>query len=100
LPNNIVLFVTIDKFDPNPVLVNINELKPYRFIEDKTLQHVLVKLGDLVITEPIQTKEHVTLSIEPEAFQLVNFKPVSNHSTPSSIKTLDVFIHHYHNLLI
>jgi hypothetical protein len=29
-------FVTIDKFDPNPLLVNINKLKPYRFIEEKT----------------------------------------------------------------
>jgi hypothetical protein len=31
LPNNITLLVAIDKFDPNPVLVNINNLKPYRF---------------------------------------------------------------------
>jgi hypothetical protein len=38
LPNNTFLLVTIDKFDPNPVFVNINKLKPYRFIEDKTLQ--------------------------------------------------------------
>jgi hypothetical protein len=36
LPSNIIFFVTIDKFDPNPVLVN-NKLKPYMFIEDGTL---------------------------------------------------------------
>ncbi len=37
LHNNTILFVTIDKFDPNLVLININKLKPYKFIEDKTL---------------------------------------------------------------
>jgi predicted P-loop ATPase len=31
LPNNITLLVTINKFDPNPILVNINKLKPYQF---------------------------------------------------------------------
>jgi hypothetical protein len=29
LPNNIALLVTVDKFDANPVLVNINKLKLY-----------------------------------------------------------------------
>jgi hypothetical protein len=33
--------MTIDKFDPNLVLFNINKLKPYRFVEDQTLQLVL-----------------------------------------------------------
>ncbi len=37
LPNNIILLVTIDKFDPNLVLVNINKFKPYMFIEEKKL---------------------------------------------------------------
>ncbi len=40
---NIVLLINIDKFDPNPMLVNIKKLKPYMFIEDKTLKHVFVK---------------------------------------------------------
>lgn len=35
--NNTMLLMTIDKFDPNPILVNINKLKPYRFVEDRTL---------------------------------------------------------------
>jgi len=35
-----VLLVIIDKFDPNLVLININKLKPYMFIENKTLKHV------------------------------------------------------------
>jgi hypothetical protein len=46
LPNNIILVVTIDKFDPNPMFVNINKLKPYRFIEDETLQLSLAKPSD------------------------------------------------------
>jgi hypothetical protein len=31
LLNNITLLVIIDKFDPNPILININKLKPYWF---------------------------------------------------------------------
>ena len=34
LPNNIVLLVTLDKFDPDPVIVNINKLKTYRCPEE------------------------------------------------------------------
>ncbi len=43
--------MTIDKFDPNPILVNINKLKPYRFVEDHTLQPILTKPSDF-ITNP------------------------------------------------
>jgi hypothetical protein len=32
LPNNIVLIINIDKFEPNPILVNINKFKPYRYL--------------------------------------------------------------------
>jgi hypothetical protein len=34
-PINIILLVIIDKFDPNSMLVNINKLKPYWFVEDR-----------------------------------------------------------------
>jgi hypothetical protein len=98
LPNNIILLVTIDKFDPNPMLVNINKLKLYRFIKEKNLQLVLVKPSDLVIDEPIQAKEPIPLSIEPKDFQHVRFELVSNHLTFGKIKTIDVLVHHYHNL--
>ncbi len=33
LPNNIVLLVTIEKFEINLVLVNMNKLKPYKYME-------------------------------------------------------------------
>jgi hypothetical protein len=38
-----MLLMTIDKFDHNLVLVNINKLKPCRFVEDHTLQPIIVK---------------------------------------------------------
>jgi hypothetical protein len=98
LLNNTALLVTIDKFDPNLVLVKINKLNPFIFIEDKTLQHVLVKLGDLVTNKPIQTKKHVPLPVEIKDFQPIEFESVTNHSTLGSIKTTNVFVHHYHNL--
>ena len=33
LPNNTALLVQVKNFEPDPVLVNINKLKPYRFYE-------------------------------------------------------------------
>ncbi len=32
-PNNTVLMVTIEKFETNLVLVNVNKLKPYKYME-------------------------------------------------------------------
>jgi hypothetical protein len=39
LPNNIVLLVSINNFEPNPILVNVNKLKPYRYV-DQTLKGI------------------------------------------------------------
>lgn len=33
LPNKMVLLVTLTNFEPNPMLVNINKLKSYKFID-------------------------------------------------------------------
>jgi len=33
LPNTIVLLVTIEKFETNSALVNMNKLKPYKYME-------------------------------------------------------------------
>jgi len=100
LPNNIVLFFTINKFDPNLVLINMNKLKPYRFIENETLQLVLIKPSDLVIDKPIQAKEPIPLVVKLEDFQLVEFESISNHSTHGRIKSTNMFVQHYHNLLV
>jgi hypothetical protein len=35
LPNNIVLLMTIEKFETNPMLINVNKLKPYNYMESK-----------------------------------------------------------------
>jgi hypothetical protein len=35
LPNNIVLLVTIEKFETNPMLVNVNKFKPYKYMESE-----------------------------------------------------------------
>jgi hypothetical protein len=35
LPNNIVLLVIIKKFETNLVLINVNKLKPYKYMESK-----------------------------------------------------------------
>jgi hypothetical protein len=32
-PNNTMLSVTIEKFEINPMLVNVNKLKPYKYME-------------------------------------------------------------------
>jgi hypothetical protein len=94
LPNNIILLVTIDKFDPNLVLVNINKLKPYKFLENITLQPILTKLNDLAIDEL------EPLLVEPKDLQLVEFEQVSNHLTPNSIKGTNVPIHYYHDVFV
>jgi hypothetical protein len=70
------------------------------FIEEKTFQPILVKPSDLVIDEPVQAKELVTLSIELEDFQPVGFELISSHSTLDNIKVIDVLVHHYHILPI
>jgi hypothetical protein len=35
LPNNTVLLVTIEKIETNPMLVNVNKLKPSKYMEFK-----------------------------------------------------------------
>jgi hypothetical protein len=50
-----MLLVTIDKFDLNPVLVNNSKMEPYRFVEDHTLQLVLVKPNDLLLEKLVET---------------------------------------------
>jgi hypothetical protein len=49
--------MTIDKFDPNPILVNINKLKPYRFVKDNTFQPVLAKPSDMLPKEPVEINQ-------------------------------------------
>jgi hypothetical protein len=41
LPNNIVFFVFINNFEPKPVLVIVNKLKPYKYV-DQTLNAIQI----------------------------------------------------------
>jgi hypothetical protein len=56
--------VIINKFNPNLVLVNINKLKPYQFVEDSTLQPILVKPNDLLPKELVETNKFCNLFIK------------------------------------
>jgi len=40
LPNNIIL-VFVNNFEPNPILVNVNKLKPYTYL-DQTLKGIQI----------------------------------------------------------
>jgi hypothetical protein len=54
LPNNITFLVIVNKFDPNPILVNINKLKPYRFQDtaiSKRLQSIVERGRDTTNTK-------------------------------------------------
>ncbi len=103
MPNNIVLLVTIDKFDLNPILVNINKLKPYGFIGNKT-QLVLAKPSDLVIDEPIQIEIFEPLFLENENFKPIEFEPINDTLTHGNVTKIDVhvqsndvLVHNYQN---
>jgi len=70
------------------------------FIEGRSLQHVLVKPSDLVIDEPIQTRESDSLPIELEGFQPIEFEQVCKNLTPNNIKRTYVLVHYYHNVFV
>jgi hypothetical protein len=98
--SKVVIKGTIDEFDHNPILVNINKLKPYRFIKDKALQHVLIKPSDLVVGEHVQTKELEPLPVEYEDLQPTKFESINNYLTHGNIIGIDVHVHHYHDVSI
>lgn len=56
--------MTIDKLDLNLVLVNLNKLKPYRFVKDQTFQLILIKLSDLLLEELIEIGQSNNLFID------------------------------------
>jgi hypothetical protein len=56
--------VIINKFDPNLILVNINKLKPYRFVEDHTFQPILVKPNVFLSEESVEATHFDNLLYE------------------------------------
>jgi hypothetical protein len=81
--------MTIDKFDSNLILVNINKLKPYRFVEDQTLQHVLAKCSDFLLEELVETTHSGNMFIE----ELIETTHSSNQFIEEPVET-----NHYGNL--
>jgi hypothetical protein len=63
------------------MLVNINKLKPYKFIEDITLQPILMKPKDLDTNELVQTRKFDSLFVKPKGFQPIEFEQVRNYLT-------------------
>lgn len=76
LPNNTVSLVTIDNFDPNPVLVNMNKLKPYRFLDHNTLQRPLVKPSDMTAKVLVGNETPELLLVEKDISEHVFSKPL------------------------
>jgi hypothetical protein len=59
-----MLLVTIEKFDPNLVLVNINKLKPLWLVDNHTLLPIQVKPNDLLPKELVETNNYGNLFIK------------------------------------
>jgi hypothetical protein len=75
-------------------------LKPYKFIENITLQPILVNLSDLVVDEHVQIEEPEPILIENENFKPVKFELVNNYLTHGSIIGTNIPIHYYDNVPI
>jgi hypothetical protein len=67
LPNNTILFVTIDKFDPNPMLVNINKFKRYKSLKTKPCNFYWLNMMTRSLTNLFKPKNmyhyHLNLNI-------------------------------------
>jgi hypothetical protein len=58
LPNNIVLLVTIEKFETNLVLVNMNKFKPYKHMEFKVHKKKMPKYWENNACEVQEANSH------------------------------------------
>jgi hypothetical protein len=69
-------------------------LKPYRFIENRTLQPILANPSYLVINEVVQTKKLEPLHVENEDYEPIEFELINNYLTHGSIIGTNVPIHY------
>ena len=92
LPNNIVLLVTVDKFDPDPVIVNINKLKTCRCPEEglPDLSSSDYRTKTQLMEESVQNEDELTATVGTHSVVLVfvtqpipNTKPVLHLDTSS-----------------
>ncbi len=78
LPKNIVLLVTIEKFETNHVLVNVNKFKPYKYMEfevQKQEQQMLEYWGQSVVGVQV---ENFDMEEEDEDYEIQ--KPQLQHN--------------------
>jgi hypothetical protein len=80
--------MTIDKFNLNPILVNINN---YRFVKDHTLQLVLTKPKNFLLEEPMEITHCDNMSIK-ELIKVICFDNLLNEEP--------IQINHYSDLLV
>ncbi len=48
-------------------------------VEDRTLQHVLANLSDLVTNEHVQIEEPKPFLVENANFEFIEFEPINNY---------------------
>ena len=90
LPNNIVLLVTVDKFDPDPVIVNINKLKTYRCPEEglPDLSSSDHQTKTQLIEASFQNEDEPTCDVGTHPVILVSvIQPVPNPKTVPHLDT-------------
>ncbi len=74
--------MTIDKFDPNLILVNINKLKHYQFVEINILKPIIMNPSEWT------TKE----SVEDENIDLVLSILTTNHNDGTLVLTIILWL--------
>jgi hypothetical protein len=85
------ILLIIDKFDPNLILVLINKLKPYRFVEDHTFQLILIKPSDILLEELVETNHSNNIFIE-EPIEVTCFDNLFNEKLVETNHSSDLFI--------
>jgi hypothetical protein len=73
LPNNIVLLTTLKKFEPNPILMNVNKLKPYCLFDNPTRGLVAIlqggKVGDKLSLKEVEEEVVEKQAVEGQGAQ-------------------------------
>jgi hypothetical protein len=106
IESNIVCLIILFYLSPlislilTQLFVNNNKLKPYKFIQDRTLQPVLDNLSDLVTDELVQIEELEPLPIENVNFEHVEFEAINNYLTHGNIIGTYVPIHYHNDVLV
>jgi hypothetical protein len=69
-------------------------------VEDRTLQHVLANLSDLVTNEHVQIEEPKPFLVENANFEFIEFEPINNYLTQGSIIRIDVHVQYNNDVFV